>query len=84
MKSFLKQLQTIRGNFGKHNIDPFEAINIEIKFIENMLVEMAKREANYYTFFSVIYPMSVKQHFEKMGLTVMVEGQNSEKLTFVW
>ena len=80
----LEQLKTISDNSSKHKIDPNEAINIEIKFIENMLVEMAKRRANYYTFFSVIYPMSVKQHFERMGLTVMVEGQNSEKLTFVW
>ena len=80
----LKQLQEISNKSHKHKIDPKEAINIEMKFMENMLCEIAKRGGKYYTFYHVIYPIFAKIHFESMGLKTEIGGRLGENLTIIW
>ena len=79
----LKQLREITKNASKHTISEYDACILELKFIENMLIEMAKLGISSYSM-NVKYPDQAKEHFQKMGLTVDKIDSFGDNLTFDW
>lgn len=71
--NLIEQLKTINQNSHLHKINPQDAIDIELRFIENIMVEFAKTGENCITL-SVIHEDAIKEHFEKLGLKVIKYG----------